>query len=277
MEIILARSAGFCMGVKRAIAMARKAAARTGGHVHTYGPLIHNPQELEKLEAEGIVPFGEEEPAPRGTVVVRAHGVTPDILARLKKDALVLLDATCPKVSSIQKRIADYCARGYSIVIAGDPDHPEVVGLLGYACGEAYVVRKVEDVDSLPAMDRVLLVSQTTQDELKYEQMKERFAARFPNGETLDTICSSTHMRQQEIREMVGRVDAVVVIGGRNSANTKRLQIISSEADLPSYLVETAAELPIDRLKGLKTVGVTAGASTPNWIIKEVVEVLSGL
>lgn len=277
MEIILAKSAGFCMGVKRAIAMARNAASKTGARVHTYGPLIHNPQELEKLKDEGIVPFGENGPTPEGTVVVRAHGVTPAISERLKRESTRFLDATCPKVSSIQKRIADYSSKGYGIIIAGDPDHPEVMGLLGYARGPAFVLRNIEDIDLLPPMDRVLLVSQTTQDEQKYVQMKERFLARFPSGEALDTICSSTHMRQKEIREMVERVDAMVVIGGRNSANTKRLQVISSEAGIPSYLVESAAELPVDELKGLKTVGVTAGASTPNWIIAEVVDMLGSL
>jgi 4-hydroxy-3-methylbut-2-enyl diphosphate reductase len=262
------------MGVKRAIGMARKAASDEGHTVFTYGPLIHNPQELERLREDNIVPFGEEEEAPKAPVIIRAHGVTPQTLERLTRDAEKVLDATCPKVSSIQKRIREYSANGYSIVIAGEKDHPEVVGLLGYASGKAFVIGSPEDIDALPEMDKVLLVSQTTQDEQKYEKICERFSERFPGGESLATICSSTHMRQSEIRKMVREVDAMIVIGGRNSGNTRRLQAISAEAGLPSYHIERAAELPIDRLSGLKVVGVSAGASTPDWIIKEVVEAL---
>lgn len=277
MEIILARSAGFCMGVKRAIGMAQKAADDEQHTVYTYGPLIHNPQELQRLRLDGIVPFGENEEPPPAPVIIRAHGVTPATLAKLHEKAEKVLDATCPKVSSIQKRIRQYSKNGYAVVIAGEEDHPEVVGLLGYATGRAFVVNNPEDVDTLPELGKVLLVSQTTQDEEKYEKIKCRFMERYSEGEALDTICSSTHMRQSEIRKMVKEVDAMIVIGGRNSGNTRRLQTISEEAGLPSFHVESASELPLDRLRVLKVVGVSAGASTPDWIIEEVVEALRKL
>lgn len=262
------------MGVKRAIGMAHKAAAEELHPVYTYGPLIHNPQELERLREDGIIPIGEEEDAPKAPVIIRAHGVTPKTLARLKRDAEKVVDATCPKVSSIQTRISEYSGNGYSVVIAGEEDHPEVVGLLGYASGQAFVVNTPEDIDALPEMVKVLLVSQTTQDEQKYEKICQRFNERFPEGESLATICSSTHMRQSEIRKMVNEVDAMIVIGGRNSGNTRRLQAISEEAGLPSYHIESASELPFNELKQLSVVGVSAGASTPDWIIQEVIEAL---
>jgi len=277
MKIILAGSAGFCMGVKRAIAMAHRAAENSEGTVYTYGPLIHNPQELQRLAAERIVPMEETPPEPNSSVIIRAHGVTPDTLEKLRKDGLEVLDATCPKVSSIQERIREYSLNGYAVVISGDPDHPEVMGLLGFATGPAFVVETVEDVDRLPVSGKVLLVSQTTQDELKYEEVRERFLARFPDGCALSTICSSTHMRQSDVRRMVREVEAMVIIGGRNSGNTKRLHAISAEAGLPAFQVETADELPLDQLRGLSTVGVTAGASTPEWIIRDVVKVLEAL
>lgn len=277
MEIVLARSAGFCMGVRRAIEMALEAATEEGGEVYTHGPLIHNPQALEDLRAKGVVPLSPGRPVPRGTVVVRAHGIPPGEMAHLEGEAARVVDATCPKVSTIQKKIAEYSIRDYAVVIAGDADHPEVVGLLGHAAGVARVVSQPADVDDLPELDRVLLVAQSTQDEEVFNDIRDRLLARFPRAEALATICQSTHRRQTEVREMAGQVDALIVIGGRNSANTRRLAEIADSLGVPSYHVETAAELPLDELRTLSRVGVTAGASTPAWIIEEVVQALARL
>lgn len=277
MEIVLARSAGMCMGVKRAISMARKAARKEGRPVYTYGPLIHNPQELDRLRSEGIAPLSGDEVPPRAVVIIRAHGVTPQVLERLGAASERLIDATCPKVASIHERIRDFTHDGSAVLIAGDPDHPEVEGLLGYAEGPAYVVASPEEVDGLPELPRLLLVAQTTQDEERYEEIRARVLSRFPEAVTLDTICSSTRRRQAELRSMVGAVDAVVVVGGRNSANTRRLYTISLELGLKAYHVESVRELPLEELRGLATVGVTAGASTPQWIVDEVVTALEGL
>jgi len=262
------------MGVKRAIGMAQKASANENRTVYTYGPLIHNPQELQRLSEEGIRPLDDSGEPSGASVIIRAHGVAPGVLNELEARAAKVVDATCPKVSSIQERITDHSRDGYAVVIVGDPEHPEVVGLLGHAEGAAFVVREPEDIDALPELEEVLLVAQTTQDVLKYDEIKARFMARYPKGKALSTICSSTHTRQAEIRRMVGEVEAVVVIGGRNSANTKRLHAICLEAGLPAYHVESPDELPTDALRGLKVVGVTAGASTPQWIIDDVVNAL---
>lgn len=276
MEIVVARSAGFCMGVRRAVEMARKAAAEERGEVFTNGPLIHNPQALEKLRREGVIQLADDEAVPHATVIVRAHGIPPQTRDRLQREAAQVIDATCPKVATIQQKIAEYSREGCPVVIAGDADHPEVAGLLGYACGLAHVVSSAAEVDSLPPLQRVLLVAQTTQDEEIFEEIRQRLLARFPGTQAQSTICQSTHRRQTEVRKMAGEVDAMVVIGGLNSANTCRLAEICRHLGTTAYHVETAEELPLVELRRLNKVGVTAGASTPSEIIQEVVEQLQG-
>lgn len=277
MELVIARTAGYCMGVRRAIDLALKVAAEEGRTVYTNGPLIHNPQALEDLRARGVVPLAEDDDVPSAPLIVRAHGVSPEVRRRLERRAGRLVDATCPKVATIQKRILDYSARGYAVVIAGDDDHPEVAGLKGHAQGPAFVVTSPADVDALPPLDRVLLVAQTTQDEEIFQAIRERLLARFPKAEALSTICESTHRRQAEVRDLARQADAVVVIGGRNSANTRRLAEIAQALGAEAHHVETAAELPLERLRSKERIAVTAGASTPAWIIEEAIRVLEGL
>lgn len=254
-----------------------KVAQQEGRTVYTYGPLIHNPQALEELSRKGVIPLGETEDIPNAPVIIRAHGVTPEVKARIERRSARLVDATCPKVATIQKRIRDYSARGYSVVIAGDADHPEVVGLLGHAPGQAYVVSTPDEVDGLPPLEKVVLVAQTTQDEEVFHAIRERVRQRFPTSEALSTICESTHRRQSEVRDIAKRVDAVVVVGGKTSANTRRLTEIARLLGTTAYHVETAEELPLEELRKLSRVGVTAGASTPAGVIEEVIRVLSRL
>jgi 4-hydroxy-3-methylbut-2-enyl diphosphate reductase len=279
MKIIVARTAGFCMGVKRAIEMAHSAARTEGGTIYTHGPLIHNPQELERLRLDGIVPLEEADTdlGPNGVVVIRAHGVGSEVIDELERNSHKVLDATCPKVSSIQKRIHRYSREGYTVVIVGEEKHPEVVGLVGHAEGPTFVIRTPEEVADLPDAERILLVSQTTQDEDKYAAIKASFLARYPEGKALSTICSSSTNRQAEVRELVEEVDAMVIVGGKNSANTKRLYAISCDAGVDSYHVEDADELPLEELRGKGTVAIVAGASTPDWIIKQVEKTLEEL
>ncbi|PLX43258.1 MAG: 4-hydroxy-3-methylbut-2-enyl diphosphate reductase [Deltaproteobacteria bacterium] len=274
MKIVLANAAGFCMGVRMAVDIALKTVADEGKPVYTCGPLIHNPQELERLEREGVISLGDSERIPAGPVVIRAHGVTPETLERLEREATLVVDATCPKVSKIHDRIKEFSSAGYAVVIAGDEGHPEVVGLLGYASGDAYLINAPEDIDKLPDMEKVILVAQTTQDEENYDAISERFAERFLKGEALSTICKATHRRQEEVRRLAGEVEGVVVIGGKNSANTRRLYEIAVEEGVKAWHVEKPEELPIKELGALSSVGVTAGASTRLWLIHEVVDVL---
>ncbi|TAL17735.1 4-hydroxy-3-methylbut-2-enyl diphosphate reductase [bacterium] len=274
MEIKIAKAAGFCMGVRRAVEMALDAAHSTGETVYTYGPLIHNPQELDRLRAEGIVPLGEDQPVPNATVIVRAHGVTPQTAEKLRREASLLIDATCPKVEKIHEKIVEYVKKGYRVVIAGDADHPEVAGLLGYAGEDALVVQSPEEIDSLPPMKKAVLVAQTTQDEENYKLIRERFLERYEEGEALSTICLATHKRQEDVRRLTSEVEGIIVIGGQNSANTRRLYEIAVSSGVKAWHIETARDLPFDELRGLKKIGLTAGASTPLWVIKEVREAL---
>lgn len=277
MEVVIAHSAGFCMGVRRAIEIALDVAADEKGPVYTYGPLIHNPQELEELRRKGVIVLSDENELPKAPIIIRAHGVTPAVHSRLSREAQRVVDVTCPKVARIQKRIEEYSSRGYAVVIAGDADHPEVVGLLGHARGNAYVVSSAGEVDALPPLQRVVLVAQTTQDQEVFEAIRDRLTARFPQAEALSTICESTHRRQNGAREVAARVEAMVVIGGRNSANTRRLAEICTALGKPTYHIETADELPFEELRRFGRVGVTAGASTPAWIIEEVVRALAAV
>jgi 4-hydroxy-3-methylbut-2-enyl diphosphate reductase len=277
MEIIVARTAGFCMGVKRAIEMAHTAAQKEGGMIYTHGPLIHNPQELERLRLDGIIPLDEAEPKPDSVVVIRAHGVGTAVIVQLEDKALKVVDATCPKVSDIQERIWQFSRVGYTVVIVGDPKHPEVVGLVGHADGPTVVIRTPEEVENLPAVEKIVLVSQTTQDEDKYNAIKERFLKRYPEGRALSTICSSARSRQAEVRQLVQEVDVMVIVGGKHSANTKRLYAISCDAGVESYHIESADELPLEKLRGKESVAIVAGASTPDWVIKQVAETLETL
>lgn len=262
------------MGVRRAMDILLDAANEKNGDgkVYTDGPLIHNPQVLEYLEKRGIHVVDGQTDLSKTTVVIRAHGVTPNRRKEIEGRGAKVCDATCPHVMRVQSIIKKYAAQGYSTVIVGDKGHAEVIGLLGYAEGKGYVVQELEEIESLPPMDRVCIVAQTTQDRRMFKEAIERLKNRYANCESFETICSSTYKRQDEIISLSKSVDAMIVVGGRGSANTTRLVKICESQGTPTFLVETDAELDLEKLKDYDTVGVTAGASTPNWMIKRVVE-----
>lgn len=268
MKVILAQSAGFCWGVRRAVDKARQL-ARDARPVFTDGPLIHNRQMMDQLKAEGVRETDNPASLPDGILVVRAHGIPPDRRASLDKLPMTLEDATCPDVARIQKRIRDHARKGYSVVIFGDPGHAEVTGLLGYAEGRGLVVSHPADVAALPPMHPVCLVSQSTQLPVSYEEVARAIRKRFPDAVVLDTICKSTRNRQRELMDMAERVDALVVVGGAHSANTLRLVELARSLK-PTFHIETCDQLSPAKLRGFKTVGLTAGASTPAFIIDEV-------
>lgn len=273
MKIIVARNAGFCMGVRRALDIVLDRARRGEREIITYGPLIHNPQVVEQLGAKNIHSsrdfsrFSKEEEG-----FISAHGVSPEVRRKLKATGAEICDATCPKVIAVHRTIARYARQGYSTIIFGDRGHSEVEGLLGFTEGRGLVISSPEEAEELPALKKVILVSQTTQDEVEYEEVVRGIQENYPAAVICRTICSSTHKRQQELREMIDRADAMVVVGGRNSANTARLSMIARQAGLPVFQVEEPGELPLEQLSGYKTVAVTAGASTPNWLIQGVVD-----
>jgi len=288
MEVIRADSAGFCWGVERAIDIAAKFAAEGKRPVYTDGPLIHNKQMMERLEATGIQEVGDyqsktevqvsDEDREKGVLVVRAHGISPERRVYLKSLGMNFKDATCPDVGIIAGKIKMHARKGYATVIFGDPKHPEVIGLMGYTEGRGHVVKNEEEVRALPEDigPQVCMVSQSTMFTDEFERLSNILRERIPEAKVFDTICGATKERQSDIHVLQSHgAEAIVVVGGRHSANTRKLAALVEKTGLPAYHVETVAELDCEHLKGqYHKVGVTAGASTPEFLIKEVVEKL---
>ncbi len=277
MSIKLAETAGFCMGVRRAVDMVLELAQHKGRKtIYTYGPLIHNPQTVELLKSRGIIPVANLEEIPPGeagvAIIIRAHGISPQERKGIKEKGLKIIDATCPKVGRVQAIIKKHAAQDFTILIIGDAQHPEVNGLLGYAYGKGLVINHPADVRQLPALDKVCVVAQTTQSVDEYQHIVGEIHKRFPDAVIFETICDSTEKRQMEVKSLAEEMDAMIIVGGKNSANTQRLAALSELQGTPTFYVETANDLVAEKLKSFKKIGVSAGASTPNWIIDRVVD-----
>jgi 4-hydroxy-3-methylbut-2-enyl diphosphate reductase len=272
MQVLLAEEFGFCFGVERAVQMVEGALQR-GATVRTLGPLIHNTQETGRLEAGGVRTI--DSPAEVGagvTAVIRAHGVTPEVQRELEARAEQVVDATCPFVTKVQKLAERAAAEGRDVVVVGSPDHPEMIGVKGYAPDHAHVVRDASEVASLPALRAPLVVSQTTIKLSTFLEAAEAVRAKSDvEPQIVNTICSATRDRQEAARSLAGQVEAFYIIGGRHSSNSIKLLSVCQEQCPRSFLIETEAEINPEDLRGLARVGVTAGASTPNWLIEQVV------
>jgi (E)-4-hydroxy-3-methyl-but-2-enyl pyrophosphate reductase len=274
MKILLAKTAGFCMGVRRAVEMALNAPNKHENPIYTYGPLIHNPHVLNLLKEKGISVIDNIPDHGSGTVLIRAHGVPPQEKEKLKKAGFTIIDATCPRVIRVQTIIKKHAEQSYTSIIIGDKDHPEVIGLLSYSDGKGYVIDNMNDLDSLPAFEKAIIVAQTTQNIEFFEEVKKWANNKFPHYKIFNTICDSTSRRQAEVKRFAKSVDAVIVVGGYNSGNTRRLFELARKTGKPSYHIESENELDLNALASAKNVGLTAGASTPNWIIKRVYRTL---
>ena len=280
MKVIVAKTAGFCKGVRDALEVTLEAIQkRTDGEtILTYGPLIHNRQVLSMLEEKGIKEENDIQKCAGKKVVIRAHGIPPQDRQTLQKVGATILNATCKRVARVHAIIKRHSRQGYHTVIVGDADHAEVIGLLGYADGLGTVINRPEQVDQLPVdWPKVLLVAQTTQNEEVFEQIRERFLKRYPEAVVNNTICGSTHERQAEVRQMCSSVEAMVIVGGHHSGNTLRLAEVARDCSIPTYHVETEADLNRHEMSRYSVVGVSAGASTPNWIIRSIVHFLEGV
>jgi len=270
MKVLTAKSAGFCWGVQRAVRKARELASRQDtGTLFTDGSLIHNAELMHQLESEGICRWDGHSPLDSGTLIIRAHGIPPSRREALGRLSVRLEDATCPDVARIQALIRRHARKGYHIVIFGDPGHAEVVGLEGYAEGNGHVVASAADVEKLPAMSPVCLVAQSTQLPDTYQTIIQAIQQRFPDAVILDTICNSTRNRQSELIELARQVDAIVVVGDAHSANTVRLAELARTLR-PTHHIQTADQLKPEWFSGCRTAGLTAGASTPDFVIAAV-------
>ena len=289
MKVIRAKSAGFCWGVERAIDIAREFAVNAQRPVYTDGPLIHNRQMMEKLLAEGINEVGdyqsqsdialEDDKKKNSIMVVRAHGISPERRTYLKQLGMEFKDATCPDVGIIAGKIRIHAKKGYNTVIFGDPKHPEVIGLMGYTEGHGFVINNQADIDSLPPLgDKVCMVSQSTMFTDEFGRLSAYLKGKYPNAFVFDTICGATKERQSDVLVLAQEgAQAIVVIGGRHSANTVKLAALVEKQGLPCFHVETAAELDFEQVRKYSVVGVTAGASTPGFLIDEVCQKLEEL
>ncbi len=269
MEIIVAKHSGFCFGVDKAVKTAFN--IQSDERVFTLGELIHNSQVIEALKEKGIQTIDDiDELRENDCVIVRAHGIGKDVYEMLKMRNVRILDATCPYVKRIHEIVKRKQDEGFKIIIVGDPQHPEVIGINGWCEGKALIIADEEDAENLEYSDeKICTVAQTTFRGSKYDAIFETLKKKFAFALKFDTICNATVQRQTEAAELSKVADAMVVIGGRNSSNTRKLYEICQQNCPKTYLIENADELP--SLNNIKTVGITAGASTPDWVIKEVI------
>jgi 4-hydroxy-3-methylbut-2-enyl diphosphate reductase len=276
MEVLIAEHSGFCFGVKRAVKMAFNAAENPENEVHTLGPLIHNPQVVGRLSEQGVKKVDSLDEITEGVVILRSHGVaSPQITADAEAKGLTVLDATCPFVTNAQRYAKQLVDEGYQVVMVGDRHHPETLSVVGHAGGEILVT---EDFDTIKewlnrfTKKRVGIISQTTQTFKKFSDIVLMCLQICEEVKVFNTICYATEERQTAAQKLAIEVKAMVVVGGRNSANTTHLADICRQEEIPVYHIETAQEISLDWFVGIEKVGVTAGASTPDWIVDQVVE-----
>jgi 4-hydroxy-3-methylbut-2-enyl diphosphate reductase len=274
MEVLLAEEFGFCFGVERAVEMVEDAVDEGVRPIRSLGPLIHNAQEMERLGQLGVSTIDSPDEAGTDTIaVIRAHGVTPKVQQELEARAAKVIDATCPFVTRVQHLAERAAKQGRDVVVAGNPDHPEMIGVVGYAPNNTFVVRDADEVASLPLLRSPIVVSQTTIKLKTFLDVADAVREKADSEpEVINTICSATRDRQDAARALAGQVDAFYVIGGRHSSNSVKLLAVCEEQCGRSFLIETPAEINPEDLRGVNRVGVTAGASTPNWLIDQVVK-----
>ena len=270
MKTILAQKAGFCFGVKRALDLAMKTARETNNSIYTLGPLIHNPQVVEDLSKKGIKVVQDISDIPDGVIIVRSHGVGPEIFEKAREMGLHIIDATCPFVKKAQELAKELNDQGYQVVVVGDKEHPEVTGIIGWTGHRGMVVETPEQAENLQPMQKIGIISQTTQPEENFNRIVATLEQKSVDIQTYNTICHATRDRQEAAVQLAKKVDVMLVIGGKNSANTLKLARLCTETGTPTHHIETAAEINEDWLDGKDIIGITAGASTPDWIIEEV-------
>ncbi len=278
MKILISEGSGFCFGVKRAIQAAFDTAGKEKEGVYTLGPIIHNPQVVARLEEQGVRVL--ENPGDRDDVrvlIIRSHGVGPDVYKSASERGITVVDATCPFVKTAQSHAETLTREGYQVVIVGDRAHPEVRGILGYAGPDAIVFGKEDDATRFSIKRKVGIISQTTQSFKMLQRVIEEVLPYAGEVRIFNTICNATRKRQQETGKLAESVDVMLVVGGKNSANTRRLQSLCEARGVPTYHIETARELEPGWFTKAETVGITGGASTPDWIIQEIAERLREL
>jgi 4-hydroxy-3-methylbut-2-enyl diphosphate reductase len=276
MRVIVAKSMGFCMGVRKAVNTVYNVIEKEKNHkIFTFGPIIHNPLVLEDLLKKGVKIIDNPDDAKDGVVIIRAHGVQPDIKKKLMIKAGILIDATCPRVLNSQKKVFEASEKGMHIIIAGDRNHGEVKGIAGYA-KYADIIETKEDAEKLKVTIPALLISQTTFSKIDYDEICSILKTRYPDIDIAQSICPATGKRQRSLIDIANKADAIIVIGGKNSANSVRLYQTAVNLGKKAWHIEDISEIP-SNIKIYNIVGVTAGASTPDWVIKDIIDKLISL
>ena len=282
MAVVLAKSAGFCFGVERAVDAVYRVLEEEEKKnpeerlpIYTYGAIVHNEKIVENLESRGVHVLKSKEELKaleQGIVVIRAHGVGKEIYELLEKRGLKIVDSSCPFVRKIQKLVAEHSKAGESVIVMGDPEHPEIQGILGWGDGDVTALKGIEEVLRLPDGNgkKIFVVAQTTFHIDKFKTVLETFKKKGYHTSVINTICNATFERQSEAKELAGKSDAMVVIGGSSSSNTKKLYEICKAICPNTQLIQTVKDLKFNSDEAIRNVGITAGASTPKEIIEEV-------
>jgi len=271
LKIVLSGDTGFCSGVRRAIKLAVGVSNKKKGGVYTLGPIIHNPQEVKRLEERGIRVVKDIAGIRKGTIVIRSHGLAKPVVERIRKKGLSMADATCPFVKRAQRIAQELQDEGYHLVIAGERKHPEVRAIISFLKPEITVVQNVAEADRIPAMKKIGIISQTTQSFTVFRDIVGILLAKSKEIKICDTICDQTRRRQEKCASLAEKADCMIIIGGKNSANTSRLYEMCKK-HVKSYHIETAGEIRKNWFRGKRLVGIATGTSTPDWVIREVIE-----
>ncbi len=272
MEIRLAKNMGFCFGVKRAIGIAHQVRKETDEKVYTLGHIIHNPQVVKKLEKENIVAAENLSEIEKGYIIIRSHGVHPKILKKIREKKLKEVDATCPLVKKAQERAKQLVSEGYETYVIGEKEHPEVISIVGETEGKVRVIDSVEGLEIKG--NKIGLVVQTTQSQDALKKVVNYLLPKVMEIKVFNTICDVTSRRQKEVKKLAKNSDMMIIVGGKKSANTSRLAGIAREEGCLTYHIEEAQEIKKEWFTHVDRVGVASGASTPDWIIKEVINKL---
>jgi (E)-4-hydroxy-3-methyl-but-2-enyl pyrophosphate reductase len=271
MEVTIAKNSGLCYGVKRALRLAKETRKRKTEKVFTFGDLIHNPQVIADLEQKGIHSINDLDVISEGTVIIRSHGVSPKIYDTFNKMKIEIVDATCPIVKKIQKLVEALAKKEEEIIIVGNKKHPEIKGLIGYSKKKGIIIENELQAKNLPTKKSRAVLAQSTQDLFLFIAVVSALIERTEELKVYNTICQSTQTRQKSTSELASRVDTLIIIGGKNSSNTKKLYQISKRILPHTYFIEKADQITPDMVKGAKKIGLSGGASTPPEAIQEAV------
>ena len=277
MKIVVAKTAGFCFGVERAVDLAFENSEGSG--IYTYGPIIHNELVTNELERKGVIAIDDLEKEDVSKIIIRSHGVSPNVYKIAEERGINVVDATCPYVRKIHRYVLKYHDQGYGVIIAGDKKHPEVIGINGWADNGCIIVKNVEELKEvdLDKYTKYLLVAQTTYKKEIVNNILEYLETKSIELKYINTICNATRDRQEEVREIATQVDCMIVIGSKKSSNSLKLFEISQASCKKSYFISESKELNKDMFKDIQSVGITAGASTPSGVIKDTVEFVKNL